>query len=391
MGALFRTVLLVSMLQGLLGAVQLTAPPNSSSVEYDVACSSNSMMVTLTLNNTYTQVYLENLKDYPGCKPETREDKVIFNLPLDNIYVCGMFKMENKMTGDKIFYHRIIIHPPKSAKEVVLATCFVPGHHHRSGLSDNRTKRNTLPENFSEPEFINITQYIEARAPVPYLNIAVRQNGRVVDTALNVPPGTPLEMLIFLDDKSKSTYGLLASYMKVTDNSPNHEETIVMNGCSIDPYIFGNFESQENGDRLSAKFRAFKFPESNYVLFSGTVNICLQQCKGIPCGNGQLGYGRRKREIPSEMPYDPNKIFEVEMTAYIKVIQADKPTENKKGSMAAGYDKEEGDTSEDPISSNLLPLTQEETDGTNSASLSLWSLSLLAFGVFACRLLGSRH
>lgn len=51
--------------------------------------------------------------------------------------------------------------------------------------------------------------------------------------------------------------------------------------CSIDPYIFGNFETSDGGDSLSAKFRAFKFPESNYVLFTGTVNVCLKECKGV--------------------------------------------------------------------------------------------------------------
>src|SRR5207245_1625523 len=51
--------------------------------------------------------------------------------------------------------------------------------------------------------------------------------------------------------------------------------------CSIDPYIFGNFETLDGGDSLSAKFRAFKFPESNYVLFVGTVNVCLKECKGV--------------------------------------------------------------------------------------------------------------
>ena len=51
--------------------------------------------------------------------------------------------------------------------------------------------------------------------------------------------------------------------------------------CSIDHYIFGNFETSDGGDSLSAKFRAFKFPESNYVLFTGTVNVCLKECKGV--------------------------------------------------------------------------------------------------------------
>lgn len=50
--------------------------------------------------------------------------------------------------------------------------------------------------------------------------------------------------------------------------------------CSADPYLFENFNTVD-GDNLVAKFRAFKFPESTYVQFKGTVNVCLDRCKGV--------------------------------------------------------------------------------------------------------------
>lgn len=50
--------------------------------------------------------------------------------------------------------------------------------------------------------------------------------------------------------------------------------------CSVDPYLFENFYTV-NGDFLTAKFRAFKFPESTYVQFRGTVNVCLDKCLGV--------------------------------------------------------------------------------------------------------------
>ncbi|OQR67075.1 hypothetical protein BIW11_02259 [Tropilaelaps mercedesae] len=56
------------------------------------------------------------------------------------------------------------------------------------------------------PSHLNITEYIEAHAPVPYLEIGIRQNGRLLDTTYNVQPGTPLEMVIYLDQKSKCEY-----------------------------------------------------------------------------------------------------------------------------------------------------------------------------------------
>ena len=41
---------------------------------------------------------------------------------------------------------------------------------------------------------------------------------------------------------------------------------ILSHRCSVDPYLFENFETSD-GDFLKAKFRAFKFPQSPFVLF----------------------------------------------------------------------------------------------------------------------------
>lgn len=84
----------------------------------------------------------------------------------------------------------------------------------------------------------------------------------------------------------------------------------------MDPYLFENFNT-DDGDRLTAKFRAFKFPDSTYVQFRGTVNACVDKCQGIKCSNGQIGYGRRKREV-AQSP-ELNKVIEISMTTFIRV------------------------------------------------------------------------
>ena len=50
--------------------------------------------------------------------------------------------------------------------------------------------------------------------------------------------------------------------------------------CSVDPYLFENFNTVD-GDTLTARFKAFKFPETNYVLFRGTIDVCLDKCSGV--------------------------------------------------------------------------------------------------------------
>lgn len=47
-------------------------------------------------------------------------------------------------------------------------------------------------------------------------------------------------------------------------------------------------------------------------------NIMLNNVIQVDCSNGKVGYGRRKREI-NGIPPDPNKVFEVSMTTFIKV------------------------------------------------------------------------
>lgn len=83
-----------------------------------------------------------------------------------------------------------------------------------------------------------------------------------------------------------------------------------------------------DGDFLNAKFRAFKFPESTYVQFRAVVNVCLDKCSGTTCSNGQIGYGRRKREIKNAST-DPNKIYEVSVATFIKVDEVESLNKGK--------------------------------------------------------------
>jgi hypothetical protein len=121
------------------------------------------------------------------------------------------------------------------SQEAVTVKCIIPGE---TSLHP-RLKRQVfghhqdLPDNFTESaeELIDYSGNVTAQAPLPLLNIAVKQNGEFVDTALNVSPGTPLEMIIYLDDVSANVYGLLTSFLRVTDNTPRkQEEIIILNG-----------------------------------------------------------------------------------------------------------------------------------------------------------------
>jgi hypothetical protein len=106
--------------------------------------------------------------------------------------------------------------------------------------------------------------------------------------------------------------------MQVTDTR-QQSEAILVNGCSVDPFLFENFVTADRGDNLRAKFRAFKFPESNFVLFKGTVNVCLDSCSSVRCSNGQEGLGRKKRDVRTEV--DPNAVYAISMSTVIKYCE----------------------------------------------------------------------
>jgi len=293
-----------------------------SGLQYKVKCSEDLMEVELIKSTTVKEIHLQHLKQFPdpACKPKITGNLVTFQLKLSNIYQCMLQKIVNKQTNSKLYYHRVIVeYEDDTPKEAIVVKC-------NTGISavSNSSEVESLSIVKRQVDFgpgfreddVEITSEVTGFAPAPLLNVGVRQAGVLIDDELNVKPGTPLNMEVYLDNASKDVYGLLVSGMDVTDTQ-SQTEPILVNGCSVDPYLFENFVSVD-GDFLKAKFRAFKFPDSNYVLFKGTVNVCLDSCKGVQCSNGQLGFGRRRRDVDSVSPAS-NKVYEVSMSTVIKL------------------------------------------------------------------------
>jgi len=101
--------------------------------------------------------------------------------------------------------------------------------------------------------------------------------------------------------------------------------------CTVDPFLFENFYT-EDGDLLRAKFKAFKFPESNFVLFKGVVNVCLDRCNSVECANGQLGFGkRRRRDVASDgAEIEQQRLYEVSMSTIIRFEEDSEDDESPK-------------------------------------------------------------
>jgi hypothetical protein len=283
------------------------------------------MRVDIAGSHQVNEAYLQGLKNYPdaSCRPERLEDGHLqFRLSLKDFYRCGTTQILNKITGTRTFYNRVVIES-KGEEVQVLVKCQLgaptPQQSDNHINSTLREKRDVLPAGFQEPE-VTVLEVRKGEAPVPMLGMVVRQDGRVVGQELLVQPGAPLTMEVSLDSVSKDIYGILVSQLDVTDTG-SQSEVILLNGCSVDPYLFENFFTTD-GDLLTAKFRAFKFPDTNYVLFKGTVTVCLGLCSGTDCSNGQVGYGRRRRNVQMSPP-ERNRVYEVKMTTVLRIDNYD--------------------------------------------------------------------
>jgi len=326
------------MLLQLITLLVLTATSAASSspdVRHKVRCSATEMTVEMVLNDNVTDVYLEGMKHFGkdiGCQATTEGNTAVFRLSIVDFDSCGLTKVVDRSTGHRVYYHRVVVERNAGDKEVRLVKC---GFHPAAAETGSRkSKRDILASDFVEDEEYDIT-IVEGRAVEPVLGIAVLQNGRVIGDDLNVQPGTALQMDIFLDANSTSTYGLRVSYMDVTDRRTK-EETIVLNGCSVDPYLFENFNTVD-GDKLTARFKAFKFPETNYVLFRGTIDVCLDTCSGVECSNGQVAFGRKRRDVTPEADtnWRKDRVFEVSMTTVVKLDEQSNLKKDVLGSSAS--------------------------------------------------------
>jgi len=292
---------------------------------YKVHCTKDNLRVDVVKHEDVSDIYLQHLKDYPdpACKPEVVHNRATFNLKLNNIYQCMVTKVLNKNTGRTVYYHRVVMeYKDTTPKQAFFVKCDMGLTPTNASSYDSEVSEISLvkrqadfPVNFIEDSDIEITSEVTGTAPIPVLNVGVRQDGTLIDDELNVKPGTPLNMEVYLDSESSEVYGLMVTGMEVTDTR-EQTEPILVNGCSVDPYLFENFVTND-GDYLKAKFRAFKFPESSFVLFKGTVNVCLDTCSPVQCSNGQRGFGRRRRSVTDAA--DSNKVYEISMSTIIKM------------------------------------------------------------------------
>ncbi|CAG0921503.1 unnamed protein product [Notodromas monacha] len=293
-------------------------------VDYKVKCGPESMQVDVVKAKDVSDVFLDKFHVIPDCQPVVDGRKVTFKFDFAAKQPCGLTKVFNGYTGRTLYYHKIVVQRIDKKKsegkdEVKKELLSVKCDFDSGASSSGRHRRQALPAGFREPEIIELTGNITGEAPVPELSVSVTQNGLPVGNELTVRPGSPLVMSVGLDSTSAPTYGIKVSELGVSDTR-DKSEIIVFGGCSVDTHLFENFVT-EGGDAVTARFRAFKFPESTYVEFLGVVDVCLNLCDGSVCSNRQVAFGKRRRRAASAdlSPF----VYQVTMSTLISVADAD--------------------------------------------------------------------
>jgi hypothetical protein len=100
-------------------------------------------------------LYLQGMKGYPDerCHPSIADGLARFKLSLRDIYECGVTRVVNKITGKRVFYHKIILEGDSDyGKEIVSVKCIITGPAFNSTTLGDRHRRDVLPAGFQEPE-----------------------------------------------------------------------------------------------------------------------------------------------------------------------------------------------------------------------------------------------
>ncbi|XP_026686970.1 uncharacterized protein LOC113471767 [Diaphorina citri] len=219
------------------------------------------------------------MEDYqqndPECHPKKQKTLSTFKMSLDDLYKCGGMSILNKVNGKRTFIHHIIVERQDNSTEKLSAQCVIPGH------SDDKLKiqkRAVLPAGFQEQDVTDADlcriRFVVSisRALLIVLTICCDQTIGKVDFKVHCDNDTMLVKLRDLIDEFFQVYLIVRVLIR---------SLLYQISCSVDPFLFENFNTLD-GDSLKAKFRAFKFPDSNYVQFKGTVNVCLDKCRGAP-------------------------------------------------------------------------------------------------------------
>ncbi|XP_065369037.1 uncharacterized protein LOC135961465 [Calliphora vicina] len=297
---------------------------------HHVYCNKAFILVELPLTSNRTEpfhntIYWENLRanSLRECQPLSDGNGIIWKINLNDFNKCGFLRSVNKWKNYATYYQNLIIKQKHNAVDKINIKCLYKIKNVSKNFKHKLVKRDVLPEDFQEDQDIEILDTVEQQAPDPKVLMEVRQNDQIIDGMVTVIPGTPLIMEIKLNEEANNIYGLGVNYLQVTDMA-EMSETILFKGCTVDPYLFENFNLTDTNS-LKSKFRAFKFPNTAFVQFRANIKVCLNNCAAPQCIAGSTKQSRKRRAITNQ----ENDVFDINTSFTLKINLNSKGHEGK--------------------------------------------------------------
>ncbi|XP_066595926.1 uncharacterized protein [Prorops nasuta] len=273
-----------------------------------VQCGKSTMRIELITSEPFEgRIYSNGFSETCGIQG-TGQNSTVLTLPLP--------KKEEAMNSDHILCGltpAFSIDNENRTHAFVWATVVVQYNPIIQRLGDQAVRVGCSLDENEIPAPKNITvhsgfTFLDPNAGVP----------RVVSTVINNSTESPVITMRILNEKMEDAsvtqlgqtlilkieikpvdgpYDIMAGHL-VASSETGDASYLLLNevGCPTDASTFPQLSKDPTDNRsLISEFSAFKFPNSQRVLFRVIVTLCLDECTPTICRGGVVSYGRRRR------------------------------------------------------------------------------------------------
>jgi len=261
--------------------------------EVSLACSGESMTITLNTNTPFTGRLFSQAA---GRECQTRgaagtATQLAISFEEEDSARCGLERLEEGAYSMVV----VVQHHPviqRVGDRAVQLYCYFD-----TGLKVVTNGYDVLADTIDGGQKISTpSSILNNTAPAPGVRL------RITTSTGEDISGTKLGQKLFLriEMDSESIFGIFAKSLKAISGIEDDEIDLLDDkGCPTDPIIFPGLQKIPGSRDLQGSFEAFKFSDTSVVRFQVNVQFCVDECNPVVCTNGIRSYGRKRRSPDS--------------------------------------------------------------------------------------------
>jgi len=259
--------------------------------EVSLACSGESMTITLNTNNPFTgRLFSQSA----GRECQTRgtagtATQLAISFEEEESLRCGLERLEEGAYSMVV----VVQHHPviqRVGDRAVQLYCYFD-----TGLKVVTNGYDVLADTI-DGKITTPSSVLNNTAPAPGVRL------RITTSTGEDISGTKLGQKLFLriEMDTESIFGIFAKSLKAISGIEDDEIDLLDDkGCPTDPIIFPGLQKIPGSRDLQGSFEAFKFSDTSVVRFQVNVQFCVDECNPVVCTNGIRSYGRKRRSPDS--------------------------------------------------------------------------------------------